>query len=261
MQADMIHPREPSQNFAQSGVAVRLLRGPAPTRFQVLGERSSGTNLVKRLIMMNSDLEETELLGWKHGFPSMEAIPSDLLVVGVVREATSWARSMHAKPWHTTPAMQKKEFSAFIRAPWDTIVDHQKYFINAEKAGTIGHYLQYDRHPITGKRFTSLFDLRRVKLQGLVGYLSRNCHVALLRAETVQDEPQKVLSTLLESLGRTSPEKFKKVGKRLGTKFNPLVTDRPATPLALNDDDLAFMKSRLDMTLEARLGYTYKNSH
>ena len=82
MQADMIHPREPSQSFAQSGVAVRLLRGPAPTRFQVLGERSSGTNLVKRLIMMNSDLEETELLGWKHGFPSMAAIPSDLLVVG-----------------------------------------------------------------------------------------------------------------------------------------------------------------------------------
>jgi hypothetical protein len=38
-----------SPDFAQTGWMVRRT-GPVPTRFQVLGERSSGTNLVQRLL-------------------------------------------------------------------------------------------------------------------------------------------------------------------------------------------------------------------
>ncbi|MGR3615997.1 MAG: hypothetical protein ACU0BB_08145 [Paracoccaceae bacterium] len=257
MQDNMIHPRENPISFAEAGIAVRLLRGPAPVRFQVMGERSSSTNLTKRLMMMNTPLDESEVLGWKHGFPGMMAIPGNLLVVGVVRNAISWARSMHAKPWHTTPAMQNLEFSDFIRAPWDTIIDRPKYFPGAEKQGTVGHFLQYDRHPITGKRFASLFDLRKAKLQSLAGYLSRNCNFALLRAELIQAEPEATMTYLLERLGHPPPQVFQKVGRRVGSKFNASVESRPATPLKMREEDVAYMKSRLDLRLEAQMGYEY----
>ena len=50
-------------------------------RFQVIGERSSGTNFIKRMLGRNTPLKATEDLGWKHGYPHMLAIPEDLLVV------------------------------------------------------------------------------------------------------------------------------------------------------------------------------------
>lgn len=91
----------------------REIERPAPgiTRYQVFGERSSGINFVKRLIGRNMPLLPTEELGWKHGFPQMTAVPPDTLVVCVTRNAVDWARSMHAKPWHCTPEMQRRAFS------------------------------------------------------------------------------------------------------------------------------------------------------
>ena len=83
--------------FAATGLHVQS--GPTPvTRFQVVGERSSGTNYVKRLLGRNTGLKPTEALGWKHGGPQALAIPADLLVVICVRHAGDWARSMHRGP-------------------------------------------------------------------------------------------------------------------------------------------------------------------
>ena len=104
-----------AQEFSSTGWQVHR---PAAgiTRYQVFGERSSGTNFIKRLIGRNTLLTPTEELGWKHGFPQMTAIPQDTLIVCVTRNAVDWASSMHAKPWHCPPEMQRLTFSDFIRA-------------------------------------------------------------------------------------------------------------------------------------------------
>ncbi len=88
--------------MASSDDFIALVRGPgpAPTGFEVLGERNSGTNFVKATMKRNLALEPSDLLGWKHGFPHMLAVPKRMLVVAVVRGALDWSRSMHAKPWH-----------------------------------------------------------------------------------------------------------------------------------------------------------------
>lgn len=86
------------------------------TRLQAFGERSSGTNFVKRLIGRNTPLSPTEELGWKHGFTQMTAESPNTLVVCVTRNAVDWAHSLHAKPWHCPPEMQRLAFSEFIRA-------------------------------------------------------------------------------------------------------------------------------------------------
>jgi len=208
-------------------------------------------------LAQNSTLQQTDVLGWKHGPPGMMAIPPDLAVICVVRNAADWALSMHAKPWHTTPVLQALEFSEFIRAPWHTILDRPRYFDTT--AGLIGQPLQADRDPVNGAVFPNLFALRRSKLTGLLGYLNRGCTVAVLRLESVQAHPRTTLDELMLALdqpARAAP--FRMIKKRLGSRFKPAIAQRPATPARLSSDNLAFMASQLDPEQEAGLGYSYE---
>jgi hypothetical protein len=224
----------------------------------VLGERSSGTNLAKRLLTRNSSLKPSEDLGWKHGFPHATAIPADLLVLGLVRNAMSWALSMHAKPWHTSPRMQALPFSDFIRAPWDTRVDRARYFPDSDRLGQVGQPLQHDRHPLTGEMFPNLFAMRTAKLQALLSYSNRDCHFALMQAERLQSDPETTLRNLRSALRLPDPEgAFRPVHKRLGSKFKAAVDSRPESPRTISPEDRDFILSQLDLSLERHLGYTY----
>jgi len=245
--------------FARTGFTCMRPTATKITRFQVLGERSSGTNYVKRLLGRNTALTPTEALGWKHGFPHALAIPPDLAVIGVVRNAQDWARSMHAKPWHCSPALQSLELSDFLRAPWDTCVDRPRYFDGAKEAGTLGQPLMHDRHPLTGQQFDNLFELRKAKLDGLLSYANRACCFVLLRLEDVVAAPEHMLErvqTALDLPPRTQP--FRPVFKRLGSKFKPSVQTRPDTPKQLTPSDLALLKTLIDPAQEQLLGYRYE---
>ncbi|QBF31444.1 hypothetical protein CFI11_09465 [Thalassococcus sp. S3] len=224
-------------------------------RFQVLGERSSGTNFVKRLLGRNTELQPTEALGWKHGFPHMLAIPADLAVICVVRAPEAWALSMHAKPWHTTPEMQALPFSDFIRSPWNTIVDRGRYFSGAEAAGLVGQPLAHDRNPLTGEVFENLFALRTAKITAMLGYLNRGVPCIVARMERVQHDPEDFVAAVTDAVGGAQHHPFRPVVKRLGSKFRAAIPARPATPGALAPEDLAFLRNTLDLTLEHRLGY------
>lgn len=243
-------------SFAASGFhATPVLHDIA--RFHVLGERSSGTNFVKRLLGRNTPLKPTEALGWKHAFMHMRAVPADLAVVCVVRSADSWVRSMHAKPWHTTPALQGLNFSDFIRADWDTIVDRPRYFDDLDPQ-TLGQPLQYDRDPLTGARFENVFALRTAKLRSLITMLNRDCACVLLRMEGATAAPQDTLGQMRASLGLSpSTDAFRPVIKRLGSKFKAAIDTRPDTPDQLSPADVQHMKASLDLDLESQLGYAY----
>lgn len=246
------------ETFTETGFLAPRKPSTAITRFQVVGERSSGTNLLSRLIGRNTSLQSSEVLGWKHGFPQAVGIPADLAVICVVRDARDWALSMHKKPWHTGPHMQALPFDKFISAPWDTYVDADKYFRGAKRRGFLGQPLQLDRHPITGARFENLFALRHHKLVGLLSYLNRQCTCILLRAETVQAAPEETIDAILEALqlpSRSTP--FEGVHKRLGSKFNAAIQTRPATPVEIGKPGMALLRKTLDPTLETQLGYSY----
>ncbi|WP_299614334.1 hypothetical protein [uncultured Tateyamaria sp.] len=245
-------------DFAQTGLHV-VRTGDTPiTRYQVLGERSSGTNFVKRLLGRNTDLTPTEDLGWKHGFPHMMAVPGDMAVIVAVRRADTWARSMYAKPWHTTPAMQALPFSGFIRAPWDTIIDRPRYFDGLVPEGSIGAPLQQDRHPVTGDRFANLFALRTAKLRAMLSLLDRDCTCIFVRMEDAQAEPEATLSSVTTMLGTAPPRSdYRPVIKRLGSKFKPSVPDRPALPDDWTWADKDHLRASIDTDLEAQFGYAY----
>lgn len=243
--------------FRQTGWQIRGNSTPI-TRFQVFGERSSGTNFVKRLIGRNTGLTPIEDLGWKHGFPHMTAVPRDVAAICVVRNAVDWARSMFTKPWHCTPTMQALPFDQFIRAEWDTIADRPRYFPQVQRLGGAGTPLQLDRHPLTGRKFANIFDLRRHKLEGLLGFADRGCCVVFVRLESAQAAPEAFLSDLCLGLDLTAPSApFRPVVKRLGSRFKSSVPSRPDLPKDLSADDHTFMLSCLDTALEAKLGYDY----
>lgn len=236
--------------FAQVGWQIRRLP-LRPKSVQVFGERASGTNYVQRLVQRNTGLAAADL-GWKHGFAQMVAIPPEVLIIGVVRNAPDWALSMHRRPWHCPPDMQCLPFDAFLRSPWRSIADRKRYFPGLPE-GAMGQPLQWDRDPITGGTYAHLPALRRAKLAGLLGFANRRCQFALCRLEAVQSDPE----GFLNALGVGLNAEFKSINKRLGQRFKASVEDRPDTPDALGPADLSFLCAGLDLETEAALGYRY----
>jgi hypothetical protein len=245
-------------SFAESGLHIHRPHSSTITHYQVLGERSSGTNFVKRLVGRNSALTPSEALGWKHGFPHMMAIPHNMAVVCVVRRADTWAASMFSKPWHTTQAMQSLPFSEFIRAEWETIIDRPRYFGDLVAKDSVGAALQHDRDPATGKRFGNIFALRQAKLTGLLSLLNRDCACVFVRMESAQAAPEATLDGIVSGLGAGQPSTpFRPVVKRLGSKFKPAIDGRPALPEAWTDKDTTFLRHHIDPDQENALGYSY----
>jgi hypothetical protein len=242
-------------DFAQSGLYFKA-SGVVPTRFQVIGERSCGTNHVKRLLGRNTPLSPIELLGWKHGAMQALAVPRDLVVVLSLRNAVDWALSMYAKPWHTPPEMQRLGFSEFLRAEWATIIDHQKYFQDAGPL-MVGEPLQQDRDSM-GRPYANLFALRVGKLATHLSFLNRNCSLVIVRHESVLADPERFLAQFRSAMGLPpSDAPLRPVVKRLGSRFQPAVPDRAARPDQMPADDREFMISQLDLRLERALGYDY----
>mgnify|MGYP001097428456 CR=1 FL=1 len=244
-------------SFRKAGF-MGIRKGPVPTRFHVLGERSSGTNFVKRILGRNTPLTPTEALGWKHGFPNATAIPADMVVVVCIRDARAWARSMHAKPWHSEAPLQRLEFSDFLRAEWRSTADRDRYFPKDAELGIRGQILQHDRHPMTGLPLENLFALRRAKLWGHLSYLNRGCSIVLCRMEEAIADPADCLRQFRQAMGLPADDTPPaKVVKRLGANFRAAVAERPETPKTFPAEDMEFLRSQLVVKLEAALGYSY----
>lgn len=245
-----------AMSLKTTGIEIRRLHPEVPTHVQVFGERSSGTNFVNRLLGKNTGLETTDRYGWKHGFAQMTGVGKTTLIVAVAREPLAWARSMHSKPWHCPPQMQALEFSGFIRAEWDTIIDRRRYFQKSGEWKTLGTPLQQDRHPITGQRFANIGELRTIKLAWALGLRNRGVNLVLCRLDAVQADPEGFVRAVAQGFGVDMAEEYRPVTKRLGSRFLGNVDPRPATPDEINATDRAFLAGALDPRLEAAWGFS-----
>lgn len=241
--------------LATTGIEFYRRTPVVPTHVQVFGERSSGTNLVQKLLGANTTMQSVDLYGWKHGFAQTTGIANGALIVGVMREPVGWVRSMFAKPWHCPPAMQTLEFSDFIRAEWATIVDRPRYFGGRATAPMIGMPLQQDRHPLTGRPFANIAELRRFKAAHLLGWRNRGVNLVLVRLDVVQRDPEAFVVAVSEAFDLPVVETYHPVTRRLGSRFLPSVKDRPPLPDAISAADAAWLGQALDPALEAAMGF------
>lgn len=126
-------------------------------RFQVYGQRCSGTNALIKLLERNLDeLQFTEDFGFKHWLvPEEVEIPDDVFVIVIARQVDQWLRSLHAKPWHAHPDLKEMDFGEFIRAEWRSVWDEEFWGID-KRHPKFGQPIEEELCPQTGSPFPNV---------------------------------------------------------------------------------------------------------
>ena len=211
------------------------------TRFQVLGERCSGTNFLDTLIAQNLPLERSYAMRWKHGFPNFVAAPQNTVFVAIFRSAPDWLASMFSKPWHSSANLRNLSFSEFIRHEWTSTVDAAFHFRMHTNDSRVGQPLNADLHPITGQPFSSLLELRKAKMEALLSLPNRGARVIYTTHAKVTANPGEVLTQLSREVGLEPQSKIHVPKGHYGWSWD----DRKVTPKNKNDiiskDDHAYM--------------------
>lgn len=234
------------------------------TRFTVIGERASGTNVIDSLVATCFSLErDNRCFPWKHGFPSAPGYHADTLFIIAVRNAHSWIKSLYRRPHHATQDILALDFPSFIRSEWKS-----NYYEKLSTGGVArGEYrrafaacsrspLEFDRHPIEGRNFRSPIELRTIKLEAHCSMLRRAKNVCIVRLEDVQADPNNVATTISKIYGLKQMRQFALPEKQLG-HFHDEDEKRKLASESISIEDADFIQANLNLDLEARLGYEY----
>lgn len=222
---------------------VRNLDAPV-SAFQVLGERSSGTNFVTQLLRRNlgPGVANTRPYGWKHGFIDRRvAATPGLLTVVVYRHPVRWLRSLHARPLELSRRMHGLGFAAFIRHPWIGAFDKP----GGEEISTA------DQEPETGRVYPNPMRLRTAKIAYLEELATMPGQIAFVRFEDANRAPRATLDALAHAFGLPLAP-YARVDTFKGKGTGPYIP-RQQAPVA--PADMAFIGAELDLALEARIGY------
>ncbi len=223
--------------------------------FQVFGERRSGTNYVAALLSQNTTLKEVHRFGWKHGLPLYPVLPASCLFVVVLRAPIDWLKALYRAPFEAAPDLQALEFPAFIRAEWESLYSPRKtrwlgHGYDLDNSFGRGEILQLDRHPIEGRRYKNVVELRNVKLAGHLSFLARGINAVVVRYEDVNQDPDHLMKAIRDTFDVRVPDKTQPLKKRVGPK-SPRDDARTYLSLA----DLNHIKEHLDVDQELRCGY------
>lgn len=219
-------------------------------RFQVYGQRCSGTNALIKLLERNlEDLEFTEDFGFKHWLvPEEVKIPDDVFVVVIARQIDQWLRSLHAKPWHAHPELKEMDFGEFIRAEWRSVWDEDFWGIDKQHP-KFGQPIEEELCPQTGSPFPNAIAMRTAKLRNWVDVASRaNGHALVSHFELVT-RPEELIERLAEATKLEMRKKFAPVTTYKGQESEYFVlTEYPSVQNA----DAAFIRRYVDQTVESQ---------
>lgn len=226
-------------------------------RFQVMGERGCGTNVIRKSIQRTLQIDYHDALGWKHGFPAAVGIPPSFLVVCAVRAPRPWAVSLYKRPWHATAEIQSLPFETFIRSPWHSYIDRMGHFSQVHPAlNPVLQPLQWDRDPVTGEVFKNIFALRNAKHRGLLSYPARGASVVYVQLEAFNRDPVTFLEAMQDAFALDqTPRGYRPITRRMGNRWTPEV-DRAPTPNNWAQNDVQFMSDHLDSQIEGWVGYS-----
>ena len=150
----------------------------------------------------------------------------------IVREPVDWICRLYSAPFEVHGSVRNLPLGAFIRAEWESVYKPvaahwpQKGFSKNARLGA-RETLQLDRHPIEGRRFRNVVELRNVKTRGFLSFLERDVNAAVLRYEDLRKDPEGILKTLRETFGIEATGNRFDPAKRAGPKAQRQV-DRDA---------------------------------
>ena len=223
-------------------------------RFQVYGQRCSGTNALIRLIESNFDtLTFTEEFGFKHWLvPETRELPDDVFVIVIAREVGQWLRSLHRRPWHAHPEVKALDFSDFIRAPWRTQWDTDFWGID-EAHPDFGQPIAEELCPRTQGPFANPVAMRSAKLANWRSTGERAAgHMLLSHCELLAD-PEDVVRRIAEATGAEPRAEFVPVATYKGQGIKAFALERYPE---LSANDTRHVAEHVDPALEGMFGLT-----
>ena len=219
-------------------------------RFQVYGQRCSGTNALIKLLEQNlEDLHFTEDYGFKHWLlPAQIEIPDDVFVIVIARRPDHWLRSLHATPWHAHPDLKAMDFSEFIRSEWRTVWDEDFWGMDSQHPN-FGRPITQEMCPEARAPFCNPIAMRTAKLQNWVSTASRaRGHLLINHAELVADPRGVLLRIACASQTRTR-DAMKPVSSYKGHGKKPF---RISTYQELSEEDLLHVSRHISPEIEEK---------
>lgn len=214
-------------------------------RFQMLGERCSGTNFLKGLLEHFSHIPLERKYGFKH-FPiwfshdsKWRADKSTLFIV-IVRHPYDWLSSLNRIPWHADKSLYHLSFSDFIRKEWKISPDNP--YEDPRRS---------DKDPVSGELFENAIQLRTAKTKDWL-ILQEHPNHFFINYETLRDYPYAVIAELadlfdLQIKGAFYPvKKYKNTGTTIYRK---------SVYAPISESDRNYIGEQLDPALEVELGY------
>ena len=219
------------------------------TKFQVYGQRCSGTNALIRLLERNlPDMRFTEEFGFKHWLvPADVRIPDDVFVVVIARPVDQWLRSLHANPWHAHPDLKAMPFADFIRAPWRSVWDEQFWGVDRSDP-RFGKPIAEELDPQTGAPFANAIAMRTAKLANWIDTASRaRGHLFVSHGELVSN-PSAIVRRFANKASTRMAMPFVPVDSYKGQERKPF---RPVRHEPLDAADAALVNAFTDHAIEA----------
>ena len=220
--------------------------------FVVYGERSSGTNVTKKVIRDVYGLRPTKAYGWKHGAPSFLSASKRTLFVVSLRNAFDWCVSMYAKPYHACDRLRSLDFDEFIRSPWLSVMNAPRPH-GLERDLHLDQVLQPDRHPIEGRPYQTIFEMRTLKTRSWLGLLNRGVNSVVIRHEAFQHDPEACAKRVAEEFDLSAKRPFKKPDYIF--KIRQEIEARRAHAQERLPHNMDFIRAQLDPKLEKAIGY------
>lgn len=219
-------------------------------RFQVYGQRCSGTNALIKLLERNlEDLCFTEEFGFKHWLvPDEVEIPDDVFVVVIARQADQWLRSLHATPWHADPEIKSLAFGAFIRAEWRTVWDEDFWGIDRNDP-KFGQPIAEELCPVTKAPFPNPVAMRTAKLRNWIDTAARSAGHAFVSHAELVSRPGALVDRIAAATRTKAKARFVPVTTYKGQNGQPFA---PSSYPPLHKADSAFVERHLDHAIERR---------
>ena len=207
-----------------------------PKNFTILGERSSGTEILKQFILDNFDIPYTQDFGSTHffGFYDYKYIfTEETLFLCIVRDPVDWINAFYHNPQYIP--IQNQSLDNFLEKPFYSIWPNEiKNEIKRES--TIESIISEDRNIITHQPYENIFELRKVKTEYLTKTLPKLVkHHELIRYEDLLENPKLILENMQQTYGFAVKP------------FTPPKQVQPNTPTPFSDETIQYIKSKLDL--------------
>ena len=223
--------------------------------FHVFGQRCSGTNALIKLIERNFGKPHfSEELGFKHWLvpPDIEVEPGAVVIV-ITRDAGSWLRSLHRRPWHAHPDLKAMGFAQFIRAPWRSVWDTDFWGVD-ETDPRLGRPIMEERCPRTGRPFSNALAMRTAKLRNWNALGCRSSFFIKVDHAEIAIDPRAVVDRIAEEAQVSRNDSFTPVDTYKGLPGKPF---QPTAHAGLSADDWGFVLRHIDPEIEAIYGHSY----